>query len=416
MAAWSDHATCYHWLHDRAENKFYKKALALTLPIIIISTINGGLSIGTQSLFDTEQLRKYASYAIGGVSILAGLLTTIANQLRYPQKEEAHRVASISWGKFQRLIAIELALHPNDRTDALEFMKVCRVELDRLIEQSPPIPQDIIYKFEEKFGHLTDLKKPDVCGALEHTTIFESSEERLKQLSVETALAIKRKKEAIADLIAPEVQENLRHHVSLEIQSALDAEKERIRQSMEDEKKAEEDKRMELEQMKEERRKVIQQELEQWGVASHRGQRAGSTPSMEMKRRASIDSMAHLTKSVSNGHFSPSLGPSSISEPPPPPMENLVINPLYAAIGNTVTLPDRTAILETAHRSPPPIRPPHPMRPMPLPSTSTASLHTAAPSSPPLPPRRALSPAMRAPSPAMRRAPSPAMSTIVEKR
>lgn len=350
MASWSDHAVCYHWLHDRCEKKYYKKAMYLTLPIIIISTINGGLSIGTQSLFDTEQLRKYASYAIGGISILAGLLTTIANQLRFSQKEESHRVASVSWGKFQRLIAIELAMHPNDRSDAMDFMKICRAELDRLIEQSPPIPQDIIRLFEERFGHISDLKKPDVCGVLEHTTVFESSEERLKQLSIDTAMAIKQKKEAVADLIAPEVQENLRQHVILEIHTALDSEKEKIRQALEDEKRVETEKAVEMEKMMEERRKKVQEEMQQWGV---RSQRSGSTSSLEsrLKHNTTTDSL-RLPRSQAKASppTSPPLG-SSVSMPlPSAPPENLVINPLF----------DRAAIL-SSQRSP--LRPPHPVTP-----------------------------------------------------
>lgn len=347
MASWSDHAVCYHWLHDRCENKYHKKAMYLTLPIIIISTINGGLSIGTQSLFDTEVLRKYASYAIGGISILAGLLTTIANQLRYPQKEEAHRVASVSWGKFQRLIAIELAMHPNDRSDAMDFMKICRAELDRLIEQSPAIPHDVIQAFEDKFGDITDLKKPDVCGALEHTTIFESSEERLKQLSVETALEIKRKKEAVAELIAPEVQETLRQHVMVEIESALDNKKEKILQSIEDEKRAEEEKAVELERMLEERRKKVQEEMQQWSGGG-RGQRSGSTSTLEMRLKHNLTSEApHLPPAQIK--VSPPTSPKVLPAMPQPsaPPENLVINPLF----------DRAAIL-SAQRSP--LRPPHP--------------------------------------------------------
>jgi len=174
MAEWSDLAMCYRWLHDKSEKHFHSKTIWINLPVIVLTTLGGTANFGIQSLFEDDMSKKYASFAIGGVSLVAGLLTTIGNYLRYPQLEESHRVASIAWGKFQRLIAVELALKPDDRMDSLDFLKICRADLDRLIEQSPPIPQESIELFTELFGSITDLKRPDICGDLKHTQVFES--------------------------------------------------------------------------------------------------------------------------------------------------------------------------------------------------------------------------------------------------
>ena len=170
-----------------------------------------------KSLFESDDSKKYASFLIGSVSLLAGLLTTVGNYLRYAQLEESNRVASIAWGKFQRLIAIELALHPDDRMDSMDFLKICRSDLDRLIEQSPPIPKDAIEIFEIRFGTIKELKKPDICGALEHTHIFESSEARLKQLAIEAALMLKHKKNTLHELVLPSIKENIKKEIKIEL-------------------------------------------------------------------------------------------------------------------------------------------------------------------------------------------------------
>ncbi len=262
LAEWSDIAICYRWLHDNSEKFFHKKTLWINLPVIILSTLGGTANFGIQSLFDSDTIKKYASFGIGGISLLAGLLTTIGNYLRYPQLEESHRVASITWGKFQRLLAIELALDPNDRMDSLDFLKICRAELDRLIEQSPPIPKKAIVLFEKKFGKIKDLKKPDICGSLEHTHVYESSETRLKQLAVDAALLLKHRKRALSELLAPDIQENIKKQVDIQLNTALDKSKNKIQEEIElkkiEEKKTEE----EFERILEERRKKIKEEIE----------------------------------------------------------------------------------------------------------------------------------------------------------
>jgi hypothetical protein len=85
---------------------------------------------------------------------------------------EGHRVSSIQWSKFHRNIVAEVNIHPDQRQDAVEFFTVCRAELDRLVEQSPSIPTDIIEAFESRFSEV-NISKPEVCNILEPTTIFK---------------------------------------------------------------------------------------------------------------------------------------------------------------------------------------------------------------------------------------------------
>ena len=123
MSEWSDYAMCYRWIHDKSEKYFHGKNLWINIPVIILSTLGGTANFGIQSIFSDNATKQLASFAIGGISLFAGLLTTIGNYLRYAQLEESHRVASISWGKFQRQVAVELAMDPNERIDATDFLK-----------------------------------------------------------------------------------------------------------------------------------------------------------------------------------------------------------------------------------------------------------------------------------------------------
>ncbi len=174
LANWADIASCYRLLHDKTEKRFYKFNLGMTIPVIMLSTMTGTANFGMGSLFGNDMgSQRFANLAIGGVSLVAGLLTTLGNFLRFAQNMEAHRVAAVSWGKFQRSIAVELALHPKERQDSIDFIKICRAELDRLIEQSPGIPDVIIKNFEGQFSD-TKVKKPDICNHLEKTYVYRT--------------------------------------------------------------------------------------------------------------------------------------------------------------------------------------------------------------------------------------------------
>lgn len=262
MAEWSDIAICYRWLHDKSDKIFHTKTLLISLPVIFLSTISGFSNIGVQAILDSDEMKKYASFAIAGVSLFAGLLTTVGDRLRYAQLEESHRVAAIAWGKFQRLVAVELALNPNDRMDSLDFLKICRADLDRLIEQSPPIPKESIAMFEKKFGNIKDLKKPDICGALEHTNIFSSSEERLKQVATEASLMLRRKKQTLNELVTPNLERIIQEQVERRVVEAIEDRKKRLEQELELKRQDEQREREDREKALEERRRKIEEEIE----------------------------------------------------------------------------------------------------------------------------------------------------------
>ena len=310
MAEWSDLAMCYRWLADKSEKFYHSKNLWISLPVIILSTLGGTANFGVQSLFSDDSSKKYASFAIGGISLFAGLLTTIGNYLRYAQLEESHRVSSIAWGKFQRLIAVELAMKPDDRMDSLDFLKICRSDLDRLIEQSPPIPQESITLFESEFGSIKDLKKPDICGALEHTRVFESSETRLKQVATEAALLLRHKKNTLAELLSPRIQDSIKQQVEARLKEALNDRKLELQEELEIQRANAQQTEEEFQKAMEDRQRHIQEEID------------------AEKRKLAIDTTVkqhtspfeHRLQLKQNTLFRPSIITSKVPSPVLPPL------------------------------------------------------------------------------------------------
>ncbi len=209
VAEWADKASCYQWMHQKTEIRFQKFNYYFTIPVIIMSTLTGTANFATNSIVSTEEQAKFVTFGIGAISLIAGIISTVANFLRYAQGSEAHRVAAISWGKFQRFISIELSLHPNERMDAMSFLKMGRIELDRLIEQSPPIPTRTVEEFHVAFRDKKDIRRPEIAGGIEHTRVFEDRDSRLVKVAAEAAYVIQQKKGLMRQLVMDDIDKRI---------------------------------------------------------------------------------------------------------------------------------------------------------------------------------------------------------------
>ncbi len=216
VAEWADKASCYQWMHQKTENKYQRLNMYYTIPVIILSTLTGTANFATDAVVTTVDMKKFVTFGIGAISIITGIISTVANFLRYAQGSEAHRVAGISWGKFQRFISIELSLHPNERMDAMSFLKMGRIELDRLIEQSPPIPTQTVEQFIAAFRDKPDIKRPEIAGGIEHTRIFEDRDSRLTKIIAEAAYTIQQKKGLMRQLVLEDIDKQIIHRTKEE--------------------------------------------------------------------------------------------------------------------------------------------------------------------------------------------------------
>jgi len=225
MAKWADIAGCYRWLHDKSEKRFSAGNAWITIPVIMLSTLTGTANFALPSFIppDSSLTNNYAQAIIGTISIFAGILTTVGNFLRYAQNSESHRVAGVGWGKLHRQITVELAIHPDDREDSMTFLQVCRQDLDRLVEQSPAIPDQVINAFEREFSDVSGLYRPDICHGLEHTAVYDSTKPRMLRMVRDATIYLKQRKKVLRDEILPDLTERIFNTVDKELERKMDA-------------------------------------------------------------------------------------------------------------------------------------------------------------------------------------------------
>jgi hypothetical protein len=162
----AERSNCMRWLHTESSQYFETLNFYFTIPNVIISTLNGSFTMSLTSLFPDISAQKSATTIIGLVSIFSAVLITMNQYVKSQQMMEAHRAASISYGKLYRIIMNELALRRDQRTNGLDFLKLVRIEIDRLENTAPSIPPFIIKKFNLVFLD-RDIEKPEIAGDLD---------------------------------------------------------------------------------------------------------------------------------------------------------------------------------------------------------------------------------------------------------
>ena len=158
LKVWGEQSSCYRYMHFKSYQKYKKSSMRFTLPIIIISTITGTANFA-QDTFPIAW-RSMVPAGIGAFNLIAAIMTTILQFLKINELMESHRVSSIHYGKLSRSIRLQLTLPRAERAHAgADFIEYCNNEYDRLIEQSPSIPSNIIRLFEKEFPGPKKKKK-----------------------------------------------------------------------------------------------------------------------------------------------------------------------------------------------------------------------------------------------------------------
>ena len=157
------------WIHNQAENYYALRNQWVQIPCVVLSTLSGAGSIGSQTMFSDA---KTASLIIGAVSLGVGILQTLGGFWSFAKLQEAHRQAELAWHKLHRFISVEMTLPRNERIAARDMLKICREHIERLSETSPLVPSSIVVNFNNRFNKLyPEVAIPDVANGLKKLII-----------------------------------------------------------------------------------------------------------------------------------------------------------------------------------------------------------------------------------------------------
>jgi hypothetical protein len=185
LKIWGEVSATYRYLHFMSYHKYKKMSMRFTIPIIIISTVTGTANFA-QGTFPVNT-QSTVPLIIGGLNLVAAIATTLAQFLKVNELMEAHRVSAATYGKMSRHMRLELSLPPEERSmSGHEFINMTKLDMDRLIEQSPLIPGDILRMFEKKFPKEAHrFARPEILDIREITPYSEDMHEKMNTSSAD---------------------------------------------------------------------------------------------------------------------------------------------------------------------------------------------------------------------------------------
>lgn len=172
-----EQSLCLSMLHKSAEAIYSSKAQWIDLPVIVLSTLCGSLTLSAKSLFG-EANEENALKVVGGLSLLSGVLGTIQAYFSFSRRAENHRNSYLEYAKLYRFVKVELGLPRQQRIAAKDLIKIVNDSFERLNELSQLIPEKTLSAFRARYKK-NPLKKPPIVNGLEEITIFvpESDED-----------------------------------------------------------------------------------------------------------------------------------------------------------------------------------------------------------------------------------------------
>ncbi len=167
LESWKERAGGWRWLHYNAMHHYKNINSRYVYSSIVLSTLAGAGGFSTAGPSDSSKttmgrIQFYMGYIIGATNVIIGLINSFQRFGKAAEKTELHASAAMQYSMLYRLIETELNL--SDEHKRNDLVMTVRQEMDRLLSQSPSIPQIIIDDFNKTFPEISN--KPDICNGL----------------------------------------------------------------------------------------------------------------------------------------------------------------------------------------------------------------------------------------------------------
>ena len=179
LANWCDQAKSFNWMHTHAYSRYSKLSTGMNISTNIAISLVGIVNLALASS-DVEPMTT--SIVTGSVSIGIGIIKMIQEQFNWTSLAADYRHSATKWDHISRKIQEQVVLPYAGRKDCGTFLKYIKQDINDASDTNTLIPKDIRNRCNDKFGKIARFDVPDICGQVEHTSVYV--EEPLQPLKV----------------------------------------------------------------------------------------------------------------------------------------------------------------------------------------------------------------------------------------
>jgi hypothetical protein len=122
--------------HRVMADRLRRRSLLIGVPVVILTTLVG---TGVFASLDEDSVPIEARVAVGTISILAALLSSLQTFMKYSTRAEGHRIAAMRYESLRRDMSRDLALPRQARGDPTRQLDSVAQRMDRYAKESPTI-------------------------------------------------------------------------------------------------------------------------------------------------------------------------------------------------------------------------------------------------------------------------------------
>lgn len=163
LKEWAEKARFYSWMHHKTSAQYNTFNNMLTIPMIIISIVNGSINftlVGNHS--KSNLIVLFIPLLVGSLNILTATLSALTKFFKTAELVEKHEMFYRHFNILVRNISLELSLPPNQRKPPTESLQLNRYDFDRLVNEAPRIPTHVITDFNRRFPYKRN--KPEISN------------------------------------------------------------------------------------------------------------------------------------------------------------------------------------------------------------------------------------------------------------
>jgi hypothetical protein len=161
---WAEKARYYAWMHHESHHYYTTLTNRLTIPMVVISTITSSANF-TMVGYEpngTSMVSIVFPLAMGILSMATAVLSASLKTFKTTEMATEHFAMYKHFNSLFRNITLDLSLPSTQRKPPQEMCNVYRYDFDRLINESPTIPNEIVAKFNKDFPLVKN--KPEITN------------------------------------------------------------------------------------------------------------------------------------------------------------------------------------------------------------------------------------------------------------